>query len=351
MRHAPVLVAIALVALVASACGRLADAQAPPTTFDPLTVTIPPPAIDAATPPEPGVLRLTGRDGIASGLLRAAGSTGLFAREGVSVRFAPAATDAEVESALIDGSVDGAVVPTWEALDLAEQDVPIHVVLLLTSSNTDDVILARSGIDGVSGLAGQRLAFAAGGDELVVREALGREGVVPAAVERIETPEPAALLARGDVDAAVVDAVDAARLQAGDDGFVVLYAAGERPGLISHALVVRDAVTASRPGQLLAIVRAWQDVYVLDRDDPPAMAARMAPMLGAPAEEVLTTLEATALYDVPANAVELFPGGEYHDTTVAAVAAHAREAGWNRGAVTAAELIDPVFAQAVATAG
>ena len=70
------------------------------------------------------------------------------------------------------------------------------------------------------------------------------------------------------------------------------------------------------------------------------MAARMAPMLGMPAEDVLTMLEATAIYDVPANAVELFPGGEYHDTTLAAVAAHAREAGWNRGSVTAAELIE-----------
>ena len=60
-----------------------------------LTVTIPPSPIDPGTPPEPGLLRITGTPSLGLGLLRVAGAEGQFAREGIGARFVPADDEAD----------------------------------------------------------------------------------------------------------------------------------------------------------------------------------------------------------------------------------------------------------------
>ncbi|MFM9125527.1 MAG: hypothetical protein ACKOSO_10410, partial [Actinomycetota bacterium] len=107
---------------------------------------------------------------------------------------------------------------------------------------------------------------------------------------------------------------------------------------------------AVRRGQMLAVVRAWLDVYLLDRDDPERIGARVGTIQGGDPADVLLALEGTSLYDVPQNAVELFPGGEYRDTVAGLVAGLAAEAGWIAPAADPGALIDGVFAQTVATA-
>ncbi len=347
------LIAVLCAAVLVAACGSAGDAQPlQPTTFDPLTVSIAPSPLDADTPPEAGVLRLAGVPSVAMGLVRAAGAYGVYGQEGVALRIDDGLSSPQIDEALRSGALDGAVVTTDQALALREAGVPIRVVLLLTSSTTDDVVVAREDVEEIAGLAGRRVAYSPAGDaELVLRSALARDGVVPAAVTRVVDLAPAAALAAGRVDGAVLTGNEAAAAIAADPGLRVLYAAGERPGLVSNVLVVRDAIAEERPGQLLGLVRAWQDVYRIDREDPEAVAATIAELFGTSQEDVLTALEGTAIYDVPANGVELLPGGQYHDTTVADVARFAREAGKLRGTTTADQLIDPVFAQTVASAG
>ena len=355
-RRALLLGACALaVALLAAGCGRLGEAAAPPgtTTFDPLTVTIPPSPIDPGTPPEPGLLRITGTPSLGLGLLRVAGAEGQFAREGIGARFVPADDEADVAAALADGAADLAVVSTEQALILAEDGVPVRIILLLTSSKTEDVILAAEGVEEPPDLAGRRIAYQPGGDgELVLRDALAEAGLTMDDVEAIPVDgiDPGMPLVRGDVDAAVVTGPQARLAQAVAPGLVLVRAAGERPGLVSRALVAREDAIAQRPGQMLAVVRAWQDVYLLDRDDPERIGARVGTIQGTDPEDALAALEGTSLYDVPQNAVELFPGGEYHDAVVGLVAGLAAEAGWIAPAAEPAALIDGVFAQTVATA-
>ncbi len=355
-RRALLLGACALaVALLAAGCGRLGEAAAPPgtTTFDPLTVTIPPSPIDPGTPPEPGLLRITGTPSLGLGLLRVAGAEGQFAREGIGARFVPADDEADVAAALAAGDADLAVVSTEQALTLAEDGVPIRIILLLTASKTEDVILAAEGVEGPADLAGRRIAYQPGGDgELVLRDALAEAGLTMDDVEAIPVDgvDPGMPLVRGDVDAAVVTGPQARLALAVDPDLALVRAAGERPGLVSRVLVARDQMAEERPGQLLAIVRAWQDVYLLDRDDPERIGARVGTIQGGDAADALAALEGTSLYDVPQNAVELFPGGEYHDAVVGLVAGLAAEAGWIAPAAEPAALIDGVFAQTVATA-
>ena len=355
-RRALLLGACALaVALLAAGCGRLGEAAAPPgtTTFDPLTVTIPPSPIDPGTPPEPGLLRITGTPSLGLGLLRVAGAEGQFAREGIGARFVPADDEADVAAALAAGDADLAVVSTEQALILAEDGVPVRIILLLTSSKTEDVILAAEGVEEPADLAGRRIAYQPGGDgELVLRDALAEAGLTMADVEAVPVDgiDPGMPLVRGDVDAAVVTGPQARLAQAVDPDLVLVRAAGERPGLVSRALVAREDAIAQRPGQMLAVVRAWQDVYLLDRDDPERIGARVGTIQGTDPDDALAALEGTSLYDVPQNAVELFPGGEYHDTVVGLVTDLAAEAGWIAPAADPADPIDGVFAQTVATA-
>lgn len=355
-RRALLLAACALaVAVLVAGCGRLGEAAAPPgtSTFDPLTVTIPPSPLDPALPPEPGLLRITGTPSLGLGLLRVAGAEGQFAREGIGARFAPAADEADVAEQLRSGEADLAVVSTEQALMLAEEGIPVRIILLLTSSKTEDVILAAEGIEAPADLAGRRVAYQPGGDgELVLRDALAEAGLTMDDIEAVPADgvDPGMPLVRGDVDAAVVTGPQARLAQGVEPGLVLVRAAGERPGLVSRVLVARDGVAEERPGQMLAVVRAWQDVYLLDRDDPERIGARVGTIQGGDAEDALAALEGTSIYDVAQNAVELFPGGEYHDTVAGLVAGLATEAGWIASSDDPVALIDGVFAQTVATA-
>jgi NitT/TauT family transport system substrate-binding protein len=353
--------ALALLAVTAAValagCGRLGAAAEPAgsSTFDPLTVRIPPSPIDAATPPEPGLLRIAGAPSLAMGLVRVAGAEGQFAREGIGVRLV-GADDAAAAAALVAaGETDLAVLPTEQALALGEAGADVRIILLLTSSKTEDAIVAAAdaGIEDPAALAGRRVAYRAGaGGELVLRDALAEAGLGMGDVEAIavDGADPAAMLARGDADAAVVSGPEARRAIEGDSGLVLVRAAGERPGLVSEVLVARTDVAEARPGQLLALVRAWQDIYLIDRDEPERIGARVGTIQGADPQEALRALEGTAIYDVPQNAVELFPGGEYHDAVIGRVAELAAAAGWIAPLADPQALIDGVYAQTVATA-
>lgn len=354
--------ALALLAVAAATalagCGRLGAAAEPAgsSTFDPLTVRIPPSPIDAATPPEPGLLRVAGAPSLAMGLVRVAGAEGQFAREGIGVRLI-GADDAAAAAALVGaGEADLAVLPTAQALALAEAGADVRIILLLTSSETEDAIVAGpdAGIEDPEGLAGRRVAYAPGGDgELVLRDALAEAGLGMADVEAVPVgagADPAAAIARGDADAAVVSGPQARSSLADGSGLVLVRAAGERPGLVSEVLVARGDIAEARPGQMLALVRAWQDIYLIDRDEPERIGARVGTIQGADPAEALRALEGTAIYDVPQNAVELFPGGEYHDAVIGLVAALAAEAGRIAPLADPQALIDGVFAQTVASA-
>ena len=351
----PALAAAAL-ALVLSACGGSGQAGPVTTgasTFDPLTVRIEPSSLDAATPPEPGVLRVTGTPSLGFGLLRVAGAERLFAAQGLAAAFAEAPDEATVARRLSRGTAHAAVVSTEQALQLAERDMPIRIVLLLTSSNADDVILARDGIEDPAGLVGLRVAYLPGGDgELLLRGALAQAGLGMDAIVPVPVSggDPAELLAAGAAEAAVLSGEQARQAQEADATLAIAFAAGLQPGLVSRVVVVREEIAAERPGQLLALVRAWEEIYLLDRADPVVIGGRAGAIQGVDPAVAVRALEGTALYDVPQNAVELLPGGEYHDAVIGLVAELSAEAGWIAGTVDPQGLIDALFAQTAATA-
>lgn len=339
-----------LAAVALAACGGTSEGKTE-FTVDPLTQTVPPSTIPADTPVEPGIFRLTGRPTLTFDLVRAAAGLGFLGREGLSARITDAASDAAAGAALRDGSADGAIMATDAALRIAADGQRVRIVLLLTSLTSAEQIVAGAGIADPAALAGARVAYEPGGDaELLLRATLAAADLPITRVGLVPTADPGAALLAGDVDAAAVGAARAAELEAADPDLQPIAAAGDQPGLLSRVLVVPERVARERPGQVLAFVRSWQDLYLRERDDPEAAAADIAARSGQPVEQVALGLAGLSLYDVPANAVELLPGGEFHDRTLRALSAATTAAGRLDRPVDESSLIDGAFAQAVATA-
>ncbi|MGI9117894.1 MAG: ABC transporter substrate-binding protein [Gaiellales bacterium] len=344
--------ACVIAAAVAAGCGSSGGAV-DANTVDPLTETVPASTIPADTPVEPGVFRVIGQPSLALDLVRSAAALGFAGREGLSMRIRTEASQDDVLVALRAGSADAAVVASDEALELASQGADIRIVLLLTTTTSGEAIVAAPPINGVGDLVGQRVAYAPGTDgELLLRGELAAEEVPITQVRLVHAGgrSPGTLLADGSADAAVVDGVQADDLAAAQSAVAPIATAGDQPGLLSRALVVRAATARTTPGRILAFVRAWQDLYREQRSNGDEIAATVATMGHVEPADVAAELDGIAVYDVPGNAVELLPGGEYYDRTLEQIDAAATAAGWLRAPVDVSRQIDGSFAQAVASA-
>ena len=341
------------VAALAAACGSSGGGTTDAASVDPLTETVPASTIPATTPVEAGTFRLIGQPSLAFDLVRTGAALGFVGREGLSMRTRGVASDDDVLAALRSGAADAAVVSSDQALELASRGADLRIVLLLTTVTTGEQILARPDVGDVSGLVGKRVGYVAGTDgELMLRGTLAAQQVPVTQVRLVRSGgrSPGALLLDRAVDAAVDDGVQAAEVQAADAAIAPIATAGDLPGLLSRVLVVRTETAAARPGQVLAFTRAWQDLYLYERDAPDAVAADIASMRHAPVEDATAELQGISLYDVSANAVDLLPGGEYYDRTLAQIDAAASAAGWLAAPVDVHAQIDGSFAQAVASA-
>ncbi|MEI6689277.1 MAG: ABC transporter substrate-binding protein [Thermoleophilia bacterium] len=341
------------VAALVAACGSSDGGSTDAASIDPLTATVPASTIPADTPAEPGIFRLTGQPSLAFDLVRSGAALGFVGREGLSMRIGPPASGDAILAALRSGAADAAVVSSDEALALASRDAKLRIVLLLTSVTSGEVILARPDVGDVTGLVGKRVAYAAGTDgELLLRGILAANDVPVTQLQLVRSggTAPGVLLLDGSADAAVDTEVQAVEVQAADPTIVPIATAGDEPGLLSQVLVVREETARSRPGQVLAFIRAWQDLYSFERDNPDAVATGIAARGDIAVEDVNADLAGNALYDVPANAVDLLPGGEYYDQTLREIDAAATAAGWLAAPVDPLALIDGAFAQAVASA-
>ena len=245
------------------------------------------------------------------------------------------------------------MVSSDQALILAAKGAEIRIVLLLTSVTSGEAILANPEVGDIEGLVGRRITYAAGTDsELLLRGTLTANNVPVTKVELVRTGgrSPSELLLEGTVDAAVEREPEVIAAQATDDGLEVIATAGDQPGLLSTVLVVREETAAERPGQLLGFIRAWQDLYLFERDRLDVVATGIAAMQDVSVEDATMELTGIGLYDISANAIDLFPGGAYYDQTLTQIDAAATAAGWLPAPVDARALIDGAFAQTVATA-
>lgn len=298
--------------------------------------------------PESGTVRMGLQPWLGYGLWHVAAEKEFFAAVGLDeVELVNFTTDADVNAALASGELDMANVATHTAMAIAAAGVPIKVVALLDVSTTADAIIADDTVATVADLKGKPVAYEEGTtSDILLNYALAQVGMSTADIQRVPMPaaDAGAALIGGRVPVAVTyePYLSLAMLQ--DPGVKLLFTAGENPGLISDVLVVREQVLKERPGQVAALLRAWDRAYAAYQDNMEEGRAIIAEAVGATPEDLATAFEGVEFYSLADNREQLT--GAYAREVAPEVAAAAREAGLLTEDVDFDAMIDGRFVDA-----
>ena len=300
--------------------------------------------------PEAGEVRMGLQPWLGYGQWHVAAEKDLFAANGLEdVTLVNFTTDADVNAALASGQLDAANVATHTALAIAAAGVPIRIVMLLDVSTTADAIIAGGDVSSVADLEGQKVAYEEGTtSDILLNYALAQNGMSVEDIQRVPMPaaDAGAALIGGQVPVAVTYEPYLTLALAQDPEARLLYTAGENPGLISDVLIVREAVLKERPGQVAALLRAWDEALAAYRADEAQGRAIIAEAVGATPEELQTAFDGVAFYSLEENREQLT--GDYAGKVVPEVEDAATKAGILTDDVDAEALIDGRFVDAAA---
>ncbi|WP_119460275.1 ABC transporter substrate-binding protein [Rhodospirillaceae bacterium SYSU D60014] len=308
------------------------------------------PAQEIPAEPEAGEIRMGLQPWLGYGQWHVAAAKDLFAANGLEeVELVNFTTDADVNAALASGQLDAANVATHTALAIAAAGVPIKIVMLLDVSTTADAIIAGGDIASVADLEGKKVAYEEGTtSDILLNYALAQNGMSIEDIQRVPMPaaDAGAALIGGQVPVAVTYEPYLTLALAQDPEAKLLYTAGENPGLISDVLIVREDVLNERPGQVAALLRAWDEALATYRADETEGRAIIAEAVGAPPEDLETAFEGVEFYSLEENQEQLT--GDYAGKVVPEVEEAATKAGILTDDVDAEALIEGRFVDAAA---
>jgi NitT/TauT family transport system substrate-binding protein len=324
--------AAGILLLVAGAAGAPAGAQ------------------DIPAKPEAGTFRMGIEPWLGYGPWQIAAKQGLFAKQGLGdVQIVNFTQDKDINAALASGQLDGSNIATHTALAMIQAGLKIKVVLLEDLSMAADAILAGKDINSVADLKGKQVAFEQGTtSDILLNYALRKNGLSIADVTPVPMPasDAGGALIAGRVPVAVTyePYISVARGQNKD--LKLLFTAGEDPGLISDVFVVREEVLKEKPGQVAALLRAWDEAVKSYRADTKGGQAIISESVGAKPEELETAFAGVRFYSLAENKEHL--QGDFAQQTIKDVEQAAIKAGILTGPVETNGLIDPRFVDAAA---
>ena len=268
-----------------------------------------PAAAKASIPakPEPGTFVLATQPWIGYGIYdTVAQQQGIFAREGLKVRTVNFTSDKDANAAIAAGRVDAMNVGISQALQFAEAGLPIKIVMLEDTSTTADGIVAQSSIHSIADLKGKKVGVEVGSvTDMEVAYALQQAGLKQTDVEKVDVPPLSigAAVLSGAVDAGVMSEPLISESKA--QGLRLIWTAGEAPGLVGDALVVREDVMDKRPGQVAAMIRAWQEGLDWYHAHPAAAKTAIAKDLGTPPAELASAFDGLGFFSVAQSREQL----------------------------------------------
>jgi NitT/TauT family transport system substrate-binding protein len=124
----------------------------------------------------------------------------------------------------------------------------------------------------------------------------------------------------------------------------MIYSAGENPGLISDVFVVREEFLKDKPGQIVALLKAWDLALADYRKDTPGGRAIISQAVGAKPEELATAFDGVVYYSIAENKSEL--NGSFAQKVIPEVHAAARKANILQKDVDLTQAIDGRFVDA-----
>jgi NitT/TauT family transport system substrate-binding protein len=299
--------------------------------------------------PESGVIRMGIEPWIGYGPWYVAQQKGYFKQLGLNVKIINFNTDAEREAAFASGNTDVTNMPTHTALRFEQQGIAGRMVLLEDESLTADAVIARPPFTTIKSLKGHKVAYEQGTtSDILIHHALAANGMKPSDIQIVpmNASDAGSAAAGGRVQAAVTYEPYISAVLAQHNGFKRIYVAGVDPGLVSDVLVASTNMLNNKPGQVLALMKAWGMAMDFYNTHPELAQAIIAKADGATLASLKTSFSGVKLYTIPENAT-LLDGAFAHKIAIDVM--HAAEgAGVLSGAVTPSNYIEPQFVQAAA---
>ncbi len=352
---------LAVLALVAAACGGSTPAAAPtaaasaaptaaPSAAAPSAAASSAAASSAAIPsPEAGIFQMGTEPWLGYGPWWIAKEKDFFGKEGVATTVTSFDTDDQINAALVAGQIDGANIATHTALRLISSGTPITIVLLLDQSNSADAMIAGPSVSSVADLKGKQVAYEEGTtSDILLRYALSQNGMTINDIVKVPTPaaEAGIALASKKVDAAVTYEPYLTSIMAQDSSIKEIYKAEALPGLIGDVFVVRNDYLTSHPGQVYAELRAWGDAVGYYNSNTSDGQAIIEKAVGADAGSLKTAFDGVQIYGLQ-QARTLMTGGAYLQT-LAMVKKIATDAGIITSPVDETKVMDTSYVIALA---
>jgi NitT/TauT family transport system substrate-binding protein len=317
-------------ALMASAAGRVALAQ----------------EIPAA--PESGPVKMGIEPWLGYGQWHIAAKKDYFKQVGLeSVEIINFNTDADINAALAAGQLQCGNIATHTAMNFIAAGLPLKIVALLDVSKTADAMVSDGSVTDIKGLKGKQVAYEEGTtSDILLNYALSQNGMTIADIQKVPMPasDAGSALIAGKVPVAVTYEPYLTLAMQQNPKVKMIYSAGENPGLISDVFVVREEFLKEKPGQIVALLKAWDLALADYRKDTAGGRAIIAEAVGAKPEELATAFEGVVYYSLAENKTEL--GGNFSSKVIPEVHAAARTAGILQKDVDLTTAIDSRFVDA-----
>ncbi|NEI73500.1 ABC transporter substrate-binding protein [Rhizobium lusitanum] len=298
--------------------------------------------------PEAGAFKIGIEPWLGYGQWHVAADKGLFKKVGLDdVQIVNFSEDKDINAALASGQLDAANIATHTAMGMVAAGLPVKIVSLLDFSLKADAILAGPDVKSVADLKGKNIAFEEGTtSDILLNYALASNGMTINDI--VKVPMPAAdagtALIAGRVPIAVTYEPYISTALAQNKDIKLLFEAGKDPGLVSDVLVVREDVLKQKPGQVLAMIKAWDAALADYKANTDADRAVIAKAVGATPDDLKTAFDGVQYYS-SAEASKAFDG-DFKTKTFADVLKAAKQAGLVTQDVSADSMIDASFVNA-----
>lgn len=304
-------------------------------------------AADIPAKPEAGTFKLGIEPWLGYGQWHVAAAKGFFKKAGLddvdAVNFTE---DKDINAALASGQLDAANIATHTAMAMVAAGLPVKIVSLLDFSLSADAILAGSDIKSIADLKGKNVAYEEGTtSDILLNYALASNGMTIADITKVPMPaaDAGSALIAGRVPVAVTYEPYISTARAQNKDIQLLFAAGKDPGLISDVFVVREDALKSKPGQVLAMLKAWDLALADYKANTKEDREIIAKAVGAAPEDLVTAFDGVQYYSTR-EAKTAF-AGDFKSKTFVDVLKAAKTAGIITQDVST-EIIEPSFVDA-----
>lgn len=298
--------------------------------------------------PEAGDIKMGIEPWLGYGQWHIAAKKDLFKAQGLgNVEIVNFNTDADINAALAAGQLNCGNIATHTAMNFIANGLPIKIVALLDVSKTADAILSDGSVADIKGLKGKQVAYEEGTtSDILLNYALSQNGMTIADVEKVPMPasDAGSALIGGKVPVAVTYEPYLTLAMQQNKAVKMIYSAGENPGLISDVFVVREEFLKEKPGQVVALLKAWDAALADYRKDTAGGRTIISEAVGAKPEELATAFDGVVYYSLAENKAEL--GGTFTSKVVPEVHAAAKTAGILQKDVDLSTAIDARFVDA-----